>query len=251
MMKRTALATALYLTLSLAAAAQNQTPAILQYAKDGNRVGLESLKRAAAEKSLALPLSAEEALMVNALLETNGSVAAKLYQDLIRQNPSSPFVPVADARLKEYNAALAGSAPSAATAAPPPSTPPTPPPPTPPPVAVTKPADPPPAPIVKSAPDDTPPPLGEVPSTSSNTIKPATKPVGKNFAIQFASFSESSQAETLQKSLRAKVQTRIVKITDAIGKVLYKVRSEEFFASREAATAAAKKLQIDYFVVQE
>jgi cell division septation protein DedD len=246
MMKRTALATALYLTLSLAAAAQNQTPAILQYAKDGNRVGLESLKRAAAEKSLALPLSAEEALMVNALLETNGSVAAKLYQDLIRQNPSSPFVPVADARLKEYNAALAGSAPSAATAAPPPSTPPTPPP-----VAVTKPTDPPPAPIVKSAPDDTPPPLGEVPSTSSNTIKPATKPVGKNFAIQFASFSEQSQAETLQKSLRAKVQTRIVKITDPIGKVLYKVRSEEFFASREAATAAAKKLQLDYFVVQE
>lgn len=202
--------------------AQSFTKEILQAATDGNRKVLEALRAQA--------LNDEERLIVNALLERDGTVAAKMYQSLIAKNPSSPFLNLAQLRLREYDLALGGR------------------------YTATTPA----ASLTPNSTEASEPKQAEVQlSAQLSDILP--KPVPDKtarsglirFTIQFGSFSSRAQAETLQKQLRSKVATRIVEVNDDSGKIAYKVRSEAFYDSKFEATVAAKKLNLDFYVVAE
>lgn len=233
MVKTTLLTTLLgvYLILSASLSAQSFTKEILQYANDGNRRALEALRAQA--------LNEEEKLIVNALLEIDGAVAARTYQSLIAKNPSSPFVRLADSRLREYNLAVGGGYASTASV-------PTVPEPKP---IESKPTEPKPAEPKASEPKPAEQQLSDIlpkpvpnKSASSGLIR---------FTIQFGSFFSRAQAETMQKQLRSKVTTRIVELSDDSGRTAYKVRSESFYNSKSEATDAAKKLNLDFYVVAE
>ncbi len=218
------------MTLSLLLAsellAQPFTKEIVQAATDGNRRALESLRQQA--------LNEEEKLIVDALLQLDGAVAAKMYQSLIAKNPSSPFVRLADSRLREYNLAVGGGYATTAPVAPSPEPKPVEPKPTEPKPIEPKPAEPQLSDILpKPVPNKT---------ASSGLIR---------FTIQFGSFFSRAQAETLQKQLRSKVATRIVELMDDSGRTAYKVRSESFYDSKSEATSVAKKLNLDFYVVAE
>ena len=226
-----------FLILTAELSAQPFTKEIVQAATDGNRRALESLRQQT--------LNEEEKLIVDALLHLDGAVAAKMYQSLIAKNPSSPFVRLADSRLREYNLAVGGGYATTAPIAPSPEPKPvepkpiepkltTPQPTAPKPMEPTKPAEPQLSDILpKPVPNKT---------ASSGLIR---------FTIQFGSFFSRSQAETLQKQLRSKVATRIVELMDDSGRTAYKVRSESFYESKSEATSAAKKLNLDFYVVAE
>lgn len=201
--------------------AQSFAKEIIQAASDGNRGALEALRAQA--------LNEEEKLIVNALLQIDGATAAQMYQSLIAKNPSSPFVRLADSRLREYNLAVSGGYASITPVA----TPQTPKP------VEQKSVEPKPAETQLS--DILPKPIPNK-TASSGLIR---------FAIQFGSFFSRAQAETLQKQLRSKVATRIVEVSDDSGKTAYKVRSESFYDSKSDATSAAKKLNLDFYVVAE
>lgn len=218
------------LTLSLGAelCAQSFAKDILQAANEGNRAALEALRSQA--------LSEEERLVVDALLEIDGALAARMYQSLIAKNPSSPFVRLADSRLREYNLAIGGgyaSAPAPSIAEPKPSE--------------TKASEPKPS-------DAT---VAEAKAAQLADILPTPvprKPASSGlirFAIQFGSFFSRAQAETLQKQLRSKVATRIVELPDPSGRTAYKVRSEALYDAKSEATEVAKKLNVDFYVVAE
>jgi len=235
MVKQSLIALGLFLASELSA--QPFTKEIVQAATDGNRRALESLRQQT--------LNEEEKLIVDALLHLDGAVAAKMYQSLIAKNPSSPFVRLADSRLREYNLAVGGGYATTAPIAPSPEPKPvepkpiepkltTPQPTAPKPMEPTKPAEPQLSDILpKPVPNKT---------ASSGLIR---------FTIQFGSFFSRSQAETLQKQLRSKVATRIVELMDDSGRTAYKVRSESFYESKSEATSAAKKLNLDFYVVAE
>ncbi len=219
------------MTLSLLLAsellAQPFTKEIVQAATDGNRRALESLRQQA--------LNEEEKLIVDALLQLDGAVAAKMYQSLIAKNPSSPFVRLADSRLREYNLAVGGGYATTAPVAPSPEPKPVEPKPTEPkPIEPTKPVE-------QQLSDILPKPVPNK-TASSGLIR---------FTIQFGSFFSRAQAETLQKQLRSKVATRIVELMDDSGRTAYKVRSESFYDSKSEATSVAKKLNLDFYVVAE
>ncbi|MCS6988493.1 MAG: SPOR domain-containing protein [Chloroherpetonaceae bacterium] len=204
---------------------------ILQAASAGDRKALEALR--------SQPLNDEERLIVNALLEIDGAVAARLYQSLIAKHPSSPFVRLADSRLREYNLAIGGGyvAPS------------------PPPVVAdakpseTKPDEPKPA---ETKPTETKPSDATLADILPTPVPRKTASSGLiRFAIQFGSFFSRAQAETLQKQLRSKVATRIVELPDPSGRTAFKVRSEAFYDTKSEATEVAKKLNLDFYVVAE
>jgi hypothetical protein len=228
MVKTTLLTTFLGLCLILSASlsAQSFTKEILQYANDGNRRALEALRAQA--------LNDEEKLMVSALLEIDGAVAARTYQSLIAKNPSSPFVRLADSRLREYNLAVGGGYASTALVPTVPESKPT----------VPKPAEPK---ASELRPSET--------QLSDGLPKPVPNKTASSglirFTIQFGSFFSRPQAETMQKQLRSKVTTRIVELSDDSGRTAYKVRSESFYDSKAEATDAAKKLNLDFYVVAE
>ncbi len=225
-----------FLILTAELSAQPFTKEIVQAANGGNRRALELLRQQA--------LNEEEKLMVNALLQLDGAVAAKLYQSLIAKNPSSPFVALADSRLREYNLAVGGYATTAPVVPPP----------------EPKPVEPQPIEPKPTAPQPTAPkpiePTKPVEQQLSDILpKPVPNKAASSglirFTIQFGSFFSRSQAETLQKQLRSKVATRIVELMDDSGRTAYKVRSETFYDSKSEATSAAKKLNLDFYVVAE
>lgn len=210
--------------------AQPFTKEILQAASEGNRGALQNLRAHA--------LNDEETLMVNALLQLDGAVAAKMYQSLIAKNPSSPFVRLADSRLREYNLAVGGRYASSAPTPLPATNP----------IASkpiesqpTEPKAPEAKPVEQKLSDVLPKPVPNK-TASSGSIR---------FTIQFGSFFSRAQAETLQKQLRSKVTTRIVELNDDSGRTAYKVRSESFYDSKSEATSVAKKLNLDFYVVAE
>ncbi|MFQ3599321.1 MAG: SPOR domain-containing protein [Chloroherpetonaceae bacterium] len=219
-----------FLMLSTELFAQSFTKEILQFATAGNRGALEALR--------AQSLNEEEKLIVNALLQVDGAVAAKMYQSLIAKNPSSPFVRLADSRLREYNLAVGGGyASSASISLPAPN-----------PIEST-PIEPKPTQTNPSESKPTEPQLSDIlPKPVPN--KPPTSGLIR-FTIQFGSFFSRAQAETLQKQLRSRVATRIVELDDGSGRTAYKVRSEAFYDSKSDATSAAKKLNLDFYVVAE
>ncbi len=230
MVKHSLIALGLFLASELSA--QPFTKEIVQAANDGNRRALELLRQQA--------LNEEEKLIVDALLHLDGAVAAKMYQSLIAKNPSSPFVRLADSRLREYNLAVGGGYASSAPVAPPPEPKPVEPKPTAPQPTEPKPMEPT-KPVEQQLSDILPKPVPNK-TASSGLIR---------FTIQFGSFFSRSQAETLQKQLRSKVATRIVELTDDSGRTAYKVRSESFYDSKSEATSEAKKLNLDFYVVAE
>lgn len=214
-----------FLILADELCAQSFTKDILQAANEGNRKALETLSTQA--------LNDEEKLIVNALLQLDGAVAAKMYQSLIAKNPSSPFVRLADSRLREYNLAVGGGYASTAPAF----------------LATPNP--------IESKPIE---PRASEPKLRESQLsdllpKPAPNKMPNTglirFTIQFGSFFSRAQAETLQKQLRSKVATRIVEIGDDSGRTAYKVRSETFYDSKSEATSVAKKLNLDFYVVAE
>lgn len=223
------------LTLSLGAelCAQSFAKDILQAANEGNRAALEALRSQA--------LSEEERLVVDALLEIDGALAARMYQSLIAKNPSSPFVRLADSRLREYNLAIGGGYASAPA----------------PPIAEPKPAEPKPSETKASEPKPSDATIAEAKAAQLADILPTPvprKPASSGlirFAIQFGSFFSRAQAETLQKQLRSKVATRIVELPDPSGRTAYKVRSEALYDAKSEATEVAKKLNVDFYVVAE
>jgi cell division septation protein DedD len=225
-----------FLNLTIELSAQPFTKEIVQAANEGNRRALESLRQYA--------LNEEEKLMVDALLQLDGAVAAKMYQSLIAKNPSSPFVRLADSRLREYNLAVGGGYASASPIVPLPEPKP----------IETKPIEPKP---IEPKPSESKPIETKPAELQLSDILP--KPVPNKaassglirFTIQFGSFSSRAQAETLQKQLRSKVATRIVELIDDSGRTAYKVRSESFYDSKSDATSAAKKLNLDFYVVAE
>jgi cell division septation protein DedD len=229
MVKQSLIALGLFLASELSA--QPFTKEIVQAATDGNRRALESLRQQT--------LNEEEKLIVDALLHLDGAVAAKMYQSLIAKNPSSPFVRLADSRLREYNLAVGGGYASVAPIAPQPEPKP----------SETK--------SIETKPMETKP--SDTKPTESQLSDILPKPVPNKaassglirFTIQFGSFFSRSQAETLQKQLRSKVATRIVELMDDSGRTAYKVRSESFYESKSEATSAAKKLNLDFYVVAE
>ncbi len=228
---------ALGLLLASELSAQPFTKDIVQAANSGNRRALELIRQQA--------LNEEEKLMVNALLQLDGAVAAKLYQSLIAKNPSSPFVRLADSRLREYNLAVGGGYATPAPVALPPEPKPVEPKPIEPKPTAPQPTEPKPIeptkPVEQQLSDILPKPVPNK-AASSGLIR---------FTIQFGSFFSRSQAETLQKQLRSKVATRIVELMDDSGRTAYKVRSETFYDSKSEATSAAKKLNLDFYVVAE
>ncbi|MFN3344369.1 MAG: SPOR domain-containing protein [Chloroherpetonaceae bacterium] len=229
MVKTTLFGVSLLLTVSLSA--QPFTKEIVQYANDGNRRALEALRSQS--------LNDEEKLIVSALLEIDGAVAARRYQSLIANHPSSPFVRLADSRLREYNLAVGGgyaaSAPVASVSEPK--------------SLELKASAPKP---VESKPLE---PRPSEPQLSDLLPMPVRNKTASSgfirFTIQFGSFFSRAQAETLQKQLRSKVTTRIVELSDDSGRTAYKVRSESFYNSKSEAIDAAKKLNLDFYVVAE
>ncbi len=229
-----------FLMLTSELSAQSFTKEILQFANEGNRRALEALR--------AQSLNEEERVMVDALLQLDGAVAAKMYQSLIAKNPSSPFVRLADSRLREYNLAVGGGYASTAPV------------PLPTPKAIdSKPTE---SMLTESKPIEPKPSEPKAPEPKSTEAqlsdmlpKPVPNKVASSglirFTIQFGSFFSRAQAETLQKQLRSKVATRIVEINDDSGRTAYKVRSEAFYDSKADATSAAKKLNLDFYVVAE
>ena len=235
MVKQSLIALGLFLASELSA--QPFTKEIVQAATDGNRRALESLRQQT--------LNEEEKLIVDALLHLDGAVAAKMYQSLIAKNPSSPFVRLADSRLREYNLAVGGGYATTAPIAPSPEPKPVEPKPIEPKLTTPQPTAPKPMEPTKPA----------EPQLSDILPKPVPNKTASSgllrFTIQFGSFFSRSQAETLQKQLRSKVATRIVELMDDSGRTAYKVRSESFYESKSEATSAAKKLNLDFYVVAE
>ncbi len=206
--------------------AQPFTKEILQAAHEGNRRALESLRQQA--------LNEEERLIVEALLQLDGALAAKMYQSLMAKHPSSPFVRLADSRLREYNLAVVGGYVT----------------------TPSMPAQPEPKPTL--APPNASKLMvpGPVESQLSDILpKPVPNKMPSpgliRFTIQFGSFLSRVQAETFQQQLRSKVATRIVELIDDFGRTSYKVRSEAFYDSKPDAISAAKKLNLDFYVVAE
>lgn len=235
MVKQSLIALGLFLASELSA--QPFTKEIVQAATDGNRRALESLRQQT--------LNEEEKLIVDALLHLDGAVAAKMYQSLIAKNPSSPFVRLADSRLREYNLAVGGGYATTAPIAPSPEPKPVEPKPIEPKLTTPQPTAPKPMEPTKPA----------EPQLSDILPKPVPNKAASSglirFTIQFGSFFSRSQAETLQKQLRSKVATRIVELMDDSGRTAYKVRSDAFYDSKSEATSAAKKLNLDFYVVAE
>jgi cell division septation protein DedD len=216
---------ALFWIFTAELSAQSFTKEILQAASDGKRSALEAVHKQG--------LNDEEKLIVDALLQFDGAVAAKMYQSLIAKNPSSPFVRLADSRLREYNLAVGGGYSTTASASLPAPNP-----------TDSKPIEPKaqePTPVQQQLSDVLPKPLPNK-AARSGLIR---------FTIQFGSFFSRAQAETLQKQLRSKISTRVVELNDDAGRTAYKVRSESFYESKSDATSAAKKLNLDFYVVAE
>jgi len=246
--KHTAEALLLAILLTLSANAQSNKDLLLKGLKERN---LTELQRLSKQK-----LEAEDKLILKAFLTTNGDSAAGFYEELLSAYPESIYAGFAQERMNEYNyvndffyvpavklpenaiPSVDSAAKSPSSVVPKPSSQePTPKPATPLPIVsepVTKP-------LATAEPPKPKPP-------QASTVSPAKG--RETFRLQFGSFKEKRGADRFAELLKA-YNVKVVEEKDSKNNVLYKVKSQKEYPSREDAKEASVNIPHQSFVVSE